>query len=138
MKNKTKVPKKLPNPKEVSLPELPTAQWVEQSTAAERCRDLEAIKDIMSFFQSPGPSVIDCEDIGYRAYLIAAALAEFQGLAVTGLEAEGSSLSHTVMQYAADGLRLQLQIARLAAKTLFELCDPRLQPKISAPSIASR
>jgi hypothetical protein len=139
MKNKMSVPNKskLVKPVQARPPDPPTTQWVEQSCAAERCRGLETIDDIMRFFQSPGPSVIDCEDVGYRAYQIAAALTELHGAAAAGLEAEGSGFPKDVAQYACDGIRMQLQIARLAAKTLFELCHRGLEPKTQAPSNAS-
>ena len=67
-------------------------------------------------------TVIDCEDFNVLAHKRAEALAEVIGLVRSGELNEGSEVETSTLEWATQVLQLQMQLARLACKTLFGLC----------------
>jgi hypothetical protein len=75
------------------------------------------------------PSITDCEDLNLTAYLTAHALAQFIELADRGLAAEGSTLPEdSPLGWIIEALQFELQLGRLTARTLFNLCQTLQRP----------
>jgi hypothetical protein len=98
---------------------------------------LHLVKAIMPFLGlGPAPSATDCEDMNLTAYLRAHSLAQFIELAGRGLAAEGSEFpDDSSLSWVVDALQLELQLARLAARILFELCQ-KLEASPRSPNAA--
>jgi hypothetical protein len=87
-------------------------------------KGLYLIEQILPFFgQGETPSAIDCENLSVTAYRRADALAQFTDLADQGLRHEGSEFpDDSPVAWIVQSLQFNLQLARLAAKTLFQRC----------------
>ena len=86
-------------------------------------KGLKFIEELLPFLQTSGayPSADDCENLSRDAFWRAERLLELLAWGEETLENEVGTAREPSLSYAAEGITLQLEIMRLASKTLFEV-----------------
>jgi len=85
-------------------------------------KGLDLIEEIVPFLQRTGnyPSADACENLNRTAYHRAERLLELVGWGEETLENEVGTSREPPLYYATEGVAFQVQLMRLASKTLFE------------------
>jgi hypothetical protein len=86
-------------------------------------KGLPLIEELVPFLETSTtyPSADDCENLSRSAFYRATRLLELLGWGEETLENELGTSREPALYYATDGIALQVEIMRLAAKTLFKV-----------------
>jgi hypothetical protein len=120
MKAERNIPKKCERPESLSVE--PSKQPAPEPFDLRELPALRALNDTLEkLYQTPEPSITDCEDASLWAYKQASTLLTYVELAEKGMHFDGSDFPEPKNLFVTESIQLQLDIMRLASERLYSL-----------------